>query len=230
MQMLNHPNIVHFYNCYEDSDHIYIGLEYLQGGELFDRIIQKVTYNENEARNALKCILWGIKHCHDRNIAHRDLKPENLLMTTNEEDADIKICDFGFAAKCTSKHCLEDSCGTPGYVAPEILRQIPHGIAVDMWAIGIIAYTLLAGYSPFYHSNDQKLFRLIVKGHYEFHPDAWSEISEEAKDFIRNLLVQDPDTRFTVDQALAHPWVDPIISLFIYIVVITYYHIDVYRR
>lgn len=137
---------------------------------------------------------------------HRDLKPENLLLTSKNDDADVKLADFGFAAKAPTQ-CLTTQCGTPGYVAPEILKDKPHGRPVDLWSLGVIAYILLGGYPPFHDENQKNLFRLIKAGRYEFHPEYWGGVSEEAKDFIRHLLEVNPDKRYTADQALKHSWV-----------------------
>jgi serine/threonine protein kinase len=142
---------------------------------------------------------------HDNNIVHRDLKPENLLLTSEKNDFDIKVVDFGFATEVDGDN-LRAHCGTPGYIAPEILKDLPYGKSVDMWSFGVILYILLGGYPPFYDKNQQLLFRKIMKGAYVFHPEYWQEVSDEGKDLIRKLLVVDVPSRLTVEQALAHPW------------------------
>ncbi len=123
-----------------------------------------------------------------------------------QNDKDIKVADFGFAKKCVSSHCLLTQCGTPGYVAPEILNGIPYGIQADMWSLGVIMYILLAGYPPFNAKNQRELFKLIRKGHYEFHEKFWSDISDDAKDFISKLLTVNPKKRYTASDALGHTW------------------------
>lgn len=135
----------------------------------------------------------------------RDLKPENLLMVSVDDDAELKIVDFGFAAHVRGMS-LSKQCGTPGYVAPEILENKLHGTPVDMWSFGVILFILLAGYPPFYDSDQKNLYRKIKSAAYEFHPKYWSTISDEAKDLINKLLVVNPLRRYTADQALAHPW------------------------
>jgi serine/threonine protein kinase len=126
LQSLNHPNIVGALDFFEEPEHFYFVLEKVSGGELFDRIVQKTFYNEKEARDLVKTLLDAIHYMHKLNIVHRDLKPENLLMTSAEEDADVKIVDFGFAA-LTNGSDLSEQCGTPGYIAPEILLNKLHG-------------------------------------------------------------------------------------------------------
>jgi serine/threonine protein kinase len=136
------------------------------------------------------------------------LKPENLLLASKEEDITIKIADFGFAVKSKGPSSLTTQCGTPGYVAPEILLSKPYGKAVDMWSIGVIIFILLGGYPPFSDNNQSKLYKKIKAGQFEFHPDYWGSISKEAKDLIVKLLTVDPEKRFSADQALSHPWID----------------------
>ena len=137
----------------------------------------------------------------------RDLKPENLLLTSETDDASIKVADFGFAIQGAAKSSLTTQCGTPGYVAPEILRSEPYGKAVDMWSIGVITYILLGGYPPFHDDNQKALFRKIKKGEFEFHEEYWGGVSDEAKNLITGLLQIDPNNRLTVDDMLKHPWV-----------------------
>jgi calcium/calmodulin-dependent protein kinase I len=170
--------------------------------------VKKSFYNEKEARDVVRTVCLGMKYCHDRGIAHRDLKPENLLLTTANDDAIVKIADFGFAIKGAAKSSLQTQCGTPGYVAPEILNNKPYGKAVDMWSIGVITYILLGGYPPFHDENQKNLFKKIKKGEFEFHEEYWGAVSSDAKDLIRGLLHVDPESRLTVDDVLGHSWVN----------------------
>ena len=202
---LRHPNIVQAFDFFEEVPQFYVILEYIDGGELFDRIVKKTFYNEKEARDLVFIVLTAIKYLHDKNIVHRDLKPENLLLTSKSDDANIKIADFGFATKVDGLS-LTAQLGTPGYIAPEILTKKPYGKPVDMWSFGVILYILLGGYPPFHDENQKRLFTKIRNGDYQFHPEYWGGVSEEAKDLIRGLLTVDMKRRLTVDQALAHPW------------------------
>eukprot|EP01039_Chlorochromonas_danica_P001280 gene1280-1398_t len=206
LSALTHPNIVRAYDFFEEEKSFYVILEYLDGGELFDRIVKKTFYNEKEARDLVVILLRALKYLHDRNIVHRDLKPENLLMTSKDDDANVKLADFGFAAECTECN-LTVQCGTPGYIAPEIISGKPYGKPVDMWSFGVIFYILLGGYPPFQDDNEHALMRKITRGEYQFHKDYWGSVSDEAKDLIRGLLTVDMNQRLTIDQALSHSWV-----------------------
>ena len=126
---------------------------------------------------------------------------------STESDIDIKIADFGFAKKCTKPNCLTTQCGTPGYVAPEILEGTPYDTQSDMWSLGVIVYILLGGYPPFIEKNQRELFRKIRKGQYTFHPEYWGQVSEDAKGLIRSLLVVNPGKRASAKQALSNKWI-----------------------
>ena len=204
---LHHPNIVKCIDFFEEDKFFYVVMECLEGGELFDRIVKKTFYNEKEARDLVYILLSAIKFCHDHDVVHRDLKPENLLLTSTTDDAEIKLADFGFAVKVSGMSSLTTQCGTPGYVAPEILMAQKYGKPVDMWSIGVITYILLGGYPPFHDDNQRNLFKKIKKADFEFHPENWSSVSEEAKDLIKRLLTLNPEQRLTVDEALHHSWV-----------------------
>uniref|UniRef100_A0A8C9L6L1 Calcium/calmodulin dependent protein kinase ID n=1 Tax=Pavo cristatus TaxID=9049 RepID=A0A8C9L6L1_PAVCR len=133
--------------------------------------------------------------------------PENLLYYSQDEESKIMISDFGLSKMEGKGDVMSTACGTPGYVAPEVLAQKPYSKAVDCWSIGVIAYILLCGYPPFYDENDSKLFEQILKAEYEFDSPYWDDISESAKDFIRNLMEKDPNKRYTCEQAARHPWI-----------------------
>jgi serine/threonine protein kinase len=205
LRELDNPNITKVHDFFTEKTNFYVVMELLQGGELFDRIVQKSFYNEKEARDLVCLLLTTLKYLHDRNIVHRDLKPENLLLKSLDNDSDIKLADFGFATKVDGDN-ITTQCGTPGYMAPDILTGTPYGKAVDMWSFGVILYILLGGYPPFHDENQRTLFRKIMKGSFEFHPDYWSSVSDEAKNLISGLLTVDKKKRLTVDQALAHTW------------------------
>lgn len=203
---LDHPSILQCHDFFTTNKHMYIVLEHIGGGELFDEIVKRSFYTESKARDLIKTLIEAINHCHEKNIVHRDLKPENILLQTKDENSPIKIADFGFAAVCDG-NSLTDSCGSAYYVAPEIIKKVPYGVQVDMWAIGVISYMLLAGYPPFQHPNQRKLFASIQSGIYSYEDNVWTQVSPCAKDFIDRLLVLDPSKRMTSGQALAHPWV-----------------------
>ncbi|TDH67690.1 hypothetical protein CCR75_006887 [Bremia lactucae] len=209
LREMQHPHIVKLYDVYQEDTYFFLVTEYMPGGELFDRIVKKNFYSEREARDLVKVLLETIAFCHDADVVHRDLKPENLLLSSADDDADIKLADFGFAKKAieSTEAGLSTACGTPGYVAPEILMSKPYGKEVDIWSIGVITYILLCGYPPFHHNNQGMLFRLIKAGSYEFDSPYWDEVSAEAKDLIGKMLVLQPEERGTARQLLEHPWI-----------------------
>uniref|UniRef100_A0A1L8DL44 Calcium/calmodulin-dependent protein kinase type 1 n=1 Tax=Nyssomyia neivai TaxID=330878 RepID=A0A1L8DL44_9DIPT len=203
---LTHPNIVQLLETYEDKAKVYLVMELVTGGELFDRIVEKGSYTEKDASGLIRQVLEAVEYMHDQGVVHRDLKPENLLYYSADDDSKIMISDFGLS-KMEDSGIMATACGTPGYVAPEVLAQKPYGKAVDVWSIGVISYILLCGYPPFYDENDANLFAQILKGEFEFDSPYWDEISESAKDFIQNLMCVNVDKRYTCKQALAHPWI-----------------------
>ncbi len=136
------------------------------------------------------------------------LQPENLLCSGSGDNEIVKIADFGLSKMFNNDEELMTSCGTPGYVAPEVLMCESYDKSVDMWGIGIITYILLAGYPPFYAENDTALFEKIMNAEYDFDDECWDDVSDLAKDFIRHLLVKDPKERYTAEQALKHPWLN----------------------
>ena len=188
LQMLDSENIVKVYDFFEEPSCFYVVLEFLEGGELFDRIVKKNTYSEKEARDVIYLLLKSVKYCHDNMIVHRDLKPENLLLKSKTDDKQIKLADFGFAVTVENDKCLTTQCGTPGYVAPEILKGVPYGRPVDMWSIGVITYIILGGYPPFYDDNQKMLFRKIKAGAYEFHADYWKNVIFLCCEILRHCL------------------------------------------
>ncbi|XP_015795298.1 calcium/calmodulin-dependent protein kinase type 1 [Tetranychus urticae] len=206
LRKLNHSNIVQLKETYEDKQKVYLVMELVTGGELFDRIVEKGSYTEKDASALIRQILEAVDYMHCQGVVHRDLKPENLLYYNQDPDSKIMISDFGLS-KMEDSGVMATACGTPGYVAPEVLSQKPYGKAVDVWSIGVIAYILLCGYPPFYDENDANLFAQIVKGDFEFDSPYWDDISDSAKDFITHLICVNPNKRYTCKQALAHPWI-----------------------
>jgi len=200
-------HIIRLYDFFDEPGDFYLIMETMRGGELFDRVVQKSYYNEKEARMTCKILLEAVNYCHSRNVAHRDLKPENLLLRSETDDSSIKIADFGFAKAVKKPQSLTTQCGTPGYVAPEILTGKPYDEAADMWSVGVILYILLGGYPPFIDDNQRKLFRKIRKGEYEFHEEYWGHVSFEAKDLISKLLCVKMRDRMTAQEALQCSWI-----------------------
>jgi len=163
LRTMKHKGIITLEGHYEDSQFHYLVLECMTGGELFDRIVARQYYNEKDARDCVLSILDALNYIHSNKIAHRDLKPENLLLRSEADDTDVKIADFGFAKKCSSSKCLKTQCGTPGYVAPEILKGRKYDYAADMWSMGVIMYIIIGGYPPFHEANQKELFRKCLR-------------------------------------------------------------------
>ncbi|XP_029902029.1 calcium/calmodulin-dependent protein kinase type 1D [Myripristis murdjan] len=207
LRKIKHENIVALEDIYESPNHLYLIMQLVSGGELFDRIVEKGFYTEKDASTLIRQVLDAVNYLHKMGIVHRDLKPENLLYFNPQDESKIMISDFGLSKMEGSGDVMSTACGTPGYVAPEVLAQKPYSKAVDCWSIGVIAYILLCGYPPFYDENDSKLFEQILKADYEFDAPYWDDISDSAKDFISSLMEKDPAKRYTCEQALRHPWI-----------------------
>ncbi|XP_078530295.1 calcium/calmodulin-dependent protein kinase type 1D [Lissotriton helveticus] len=207
LRRIKHENIVALEDIYESPNHLYLVMQLVSGGELFDRIVEKGFYTEKDASTLIRQVLDAVFYLHRMGIVHRDLKPENLLYYSQDEESKIMISDFGLSKMEGKGDVMSTACGTPGYVAPEVLAQKPYSKAVDCWSIGVIAYILLCGYPPFYDENDSKLFEQILKADYEFDSPYWDDISDSAKDFIRRLMEKDPSKRYTCEQASRHPWI-----------------------
>eukprot|EP01127_Copromyxa_protea_P000265 TRINITY_DN10226_c0_g1_i1.p1 TRINITY_DN10226_c0_g1~~TRINITY_DN10226_c0_g1_i1.p1 ORF type:complete len:445 (-),score=117.01 TRINITY_DN10226_c0_g1_i1:48-1382(-) len=205
MHKLANPHIITLEDVYETDDMIYLVLELVTGGELFDQIIARGTYSEREAADVIRQILQAINYMHSKGIAHRDLKPENLLCSGPNNNI-IKVTDFGLSKDTTGGNALQTSCGTPDYVAPEVLSGQPYDNTVDIWSIGVIAYILLCGFPPFYGKNDQQVFDKILRVDFTFPSPDWDDISDEAKDFIRAILVKDVNARPSAADCLESPW------------------------
>jgi len=215
LQEITHPNVVRLGGFYEDKPNrmYWMVLELMEGGELFERIVEKWEdhggYTEEAARETSGILLHTVAYLHERNIAHRDLKPENLLCKSMDiDDAQLKLADFGFAVKCNGLD-QRAMLGTPGYVAPEILNNQNYGTPVDMWSCGVIIFVILGGYPPFPQptgNNNEDLYKKICDGDFEFDPQWWGGVSDEAKALIQGCLTVDVSKRLTAKQALEHPW------------------------
>lgn len=209
LKTIDHPNIVNFVSSFKDKSskqaNFYIVTEYWEGGEMFRKIVDQGGIDELEACGIMAQILSAVSFLHERSICHRDLKPENILFS-EKGGSKVKLIDFGLSKQLKEGERMKKKLGTPYYLAPEILEE-DYGIEVDMWSLGVVAYVLLWGYPPFYGKDARELFINIYNVNFEFCDDDWDFISEEAKDFIRRLLVKDPKVRMTAKEALNHPWI-----------------------
>ncbi|KAJ2959226.1 hypothetical protein NQZ79_g5339 [Umbelopsis isabellina] len=204
----NHKNILSLVDYFETLNNLYLVTDLALGGELFDRICQKGSYFERDAAHLVQVVVVAVQYLHENGVVHRDLKPENLLFRTPDEDSDLLIADFGLSRIIDTEkfHVLTTTCGTPGYMAPEIFKKTGHGKPVDMWAIGVITFFLLCGYTPFEHDSNMDEMHAIMNADYSFDEQYWHGVSDNAKDFITKLLTIDPSKRLTAEQALEHPW------------------------
>ncbi|XP_074469899.1 serine/threonine-protein kinase DCLK3 [Sebastes fasciatus] len=211
---LCHPRIVRLFKHHHTPTHSYLVMELVSGGDLFEAISERGKFPEAEAGLMVSDVSEALNYMHCKSIVHRDLKPENLLI----EHVDAGICrlklgDFGLAMVVTEP--VFTICGTPTYVAPEILCETGYGVAVDVWALGVILYILLCGFPPF-RSRDrdqEELFGLIKQGQLHFLSPYWDTISEDARGLVRALLQPDPTVRLTAEQTLLHPWVKAMASI-----------------
>ncbi|KAL7522088.1 hypothetical protein ACHAWX_006773 [Stephanocyclus meneghinianus] len=215
LKELKHRSMIQLVDVYEDSDFVHLVTELCQGGELFDRIVQKSNagkgcFSEQEAARILYQILNAVLYMQQHNVVHRDIKPENILFETTKEDSSIKIIDFGLARKHyddRGEPPMTTVVGTPYYIAPDVLQK-SYDKSCDLWSIGVIAYILFAGYPPFNGTSNKEVYNAVRNGMYYFPSEDWKHISIGARNFVMGLLQRDPMRRMTVEQALRHPWLE----------------------
>lgn len=201
-----HKNLVKFHEAFEDASNVYIVMELCEGGELLERILSRGgRYTEEDAKTIVVQIMSVVAFCHLQGVVHRDLKPENFLFTTREEDAPIKVIDFGLSDFIKPDLRLNDIVGSAYYVAPEVLHR-SYSVEADMWSIGVITYILLCGSRPFWARTESGIFRSVLRADPNFADSPWPVVSPEAKDFVKRLLNKDHRKRMTAAQALTHPW------------------------
>ncbi|KAI9187702.1 serine/threonine-protein kinase gin4 [Blastocladiella emersonii ATCC 22665] len=200
MKLVQHPNVMQLYDVYETDDELYLVLEHVEGGELFDYLVKRGRLDEREACTFFQQIIFGLDYCHKHQICHRDLKPENLLLDSQRR---IKIADFGMASIQQSGKMLETSCGSPHYASPEIIKGIKYdGALSDIWSCGVILYALLSGNLPFDDENIRRLLSKVKTGKFYMPP----HISPDAQDLIARMLHVEPDQRLRMADVVAHPW------------------------
>ena len=205
LSKLSHPYIMHIYEIFEDKLNIYITSDYCKGGELFEMISKKGSFTEKEACIIMKQIMSAICYSHQNGIVHRDLKPENILLDSNSDDLSIKIVDWGCAKRIKKDERLHQVDGSSYYIAPEVL-QGDYNEKCDIWSCGVILYILLCGYPPFNGDNDEEIYASILSGEFSFPEEEWNSVSDEAKNFIKKMLVKNPEERITALDSLQDIW------------------------
>lgn len=213
-----HPHIVHLEEFFDTPKFMFLVLELLEGGMLFDRVVQLKHYSESTASRLIKNFLLALEFIHSKGIMHRDLKPENLLLKRTEKSypddishlTDVALADFGLSGRPPGQTC----CGSPSYIAPEVINvgylrtaKDPYDAKCDVWSLGVITYILLSGKMPFHGKNFKETFGKIVKNQWAFVGDIWDFVSPTAKDFIKAMMNPDPRKRPSSSEALKHAWV-----------------------
>ena len=200
LRLFRHPHIIKLYEVVETTDDIYLVMEYVKSGELFDYIVEKGRLLEDEARRFFQQIISGVEYCHRNMVVHRDLKPENLLLDSR---GNIKLADFGLSNIMRDGHLLKTSCGSPNYAAPEVISgKLYAGTEVDVWSCGVILYALLCGSLPFDDENIPNLFRKIKNGLFNLP----NHLSPHSRDLISKMLIVDPLKRITIPEIRQHLW------------------------
>ncbi|CAG7981248.1 unnamed protein product [Penicillium salamii] len=237
MRQMSHPNLIQLIDTIDTNEYCYIIMELCTGGELFNQVVKLTYLSEDLSRHVILQVARAVQYLHQTlGIVHRDIKPENILFHSipllpskipkkpqpgEEKKVDegdfvsgvgcggigtVKLGDFGFSKKILG-NLTATPCGTMGYAAPEIVDDQKYSTGVDMWALGCVLFALLAGYPPFYDPNIKILMKRVTKAQFAFDSPWWDNISDEAKDLIRNLLTVDPAKRYTIDEFMAHPWI-----------------------
>ncbi|XP_027795178.1 ribosomal protein S6 kinase alpha-2 isoform X2 [Marmota flaviventris] len=207
-----HPNIITLKDVYDDGKFVYLVMELMRGGELLDRILRQRYFSEREASDVLCTITKTMDYLHSQGVVHRDLKPSNILyMDESGNPESIRICDFGFAKQLRAENgLLMTPCYTANFVAPEVLKRQGYDAACDVWSLGILLYTMLAGFTPFANGPDdtpEEILARIGSGKYALSGGNWDSISDAAKDVVSRMLHVDPQQRLTAVQVLKHPWI-----------------------
>ncbi|XP_056600920.1 ribosomal protein S6 kinase alpha-1 isoform X1 [Triplophysa dalaica] len=207
-----HPNIITLKDVYDEGHSVYLVTELMKGGELLDKILRQKFFSEKEASAVLHTITKTVEYLHAQGVVHRDLKPSNILYVDESGNPEsIRICDFGFAKQLRAENgLLMTPCYTANFVAPEVLKKQGYDAACDIWSLGVLLYTMLAGFTPFANgTNDtpEEILARIGSGKFSLKGGFWNSVSIEAKDLVSKMLHVDPHQRLTAAQVLRHPWI-----------------------
>lgn len=207
---IDHQHIVATYDVFDTRDNLFIVMEYMPGGMLYDILANEGYFTEKNAASVMRDLLLAVQCLHHNDIVHRDIKPENVLALNKTWPLKVKLADFGLADFVLENSFGEKSTcgmyGTPFFVAPEVIRAETYTPAVDIWSLGVLSYNMLSGKLPFDGNNIKEVLRRVRSGRYSFPDSEWADISSEAKDFISGLLELDPKKRLTASEALQHVW------------------------
>mmetsp|Transcript_24409 Transcript_24409/g.35872 ORF Transcript_24409/g.35872 Transcript_24409/m.35872 type:complete len:819 (+) Transcript_24409:77-2533(+) len=205
LKLVNHPNIITLEGIYETKTNMYIVMELLSGGELFEKIVGSPRFSEEKAAKIIRPLLESVAYLHDLGIVHRDIKPENILCGDSLED--IKIADFGLSKMLLPQERMDTACGTLSYVAPEVLTMQGYGQEADMWSVGVILFLVLCGKLPFDGMSHDEIIRCTIQGELKISPAIWNSLSDDARLLVKELLHQNPKERITARAALKHPFI-----------------------
>merc|ERR1740138_379496 len=204
LQQINHENIIRDYDFYEDIHFLYVVMELCKGGEVFAKIVELKRFSEKNAAVLGQQMLQAIDYIHKRHIAHRDIKAENFMLAEPSIHSPVKMIDFGMACKFKDGECLTELCGSPHYLAPELIGQKYNHLA-DIWAFGVLLYLIMYGHYPFDAKSPRDIMVKILT-----EPIPWqtkAKLSKDALNFLKRLLEHNPRKRMTAEQALDHPWI-----------------------
>ncbi|GAB1287054.1 Myosin light chain kinase 2, skeletal/cardiac muscle [Apodemus speciosus] len=208
MNQLNHRNLIQLYSAIETSHEIILFMEYIEGGELFERIVDEDYHlTEVDTMVFVRQICDGILFMHKMRVLHLDLKPENILCV-NTTGHLVKIIDFGLARRYNPNEKLKVNFGTPEFLSPEVVNYDQISDKTDMWSLGVITYMLLSGLSPFLGDDDTETLNNVLSANWYFDEETFEAVSDEAKDFVSNLITKDQSARMSAEQCLAHPWLN----------------------
>ncbi|XP_045124395.1 ribosomal protein S6 kinase alpha-2-like isoform X2 [Portunus trituberculatus] len=207
----HHTNIISLRDVYEDDSHVYLVMELMQGGELLDKILRQKFFSEREASAVLLTLTNAVQYLHQNGVVHRDLKPSNIMYADiSGSPESLRICDFGFAKQLRAENgLLMTPCYTANFVAPEVLKRQGYDAACDIWSLGVLLYTMLAGHTPFAQGpNDtpEDILQRIGEGKFTLDSGNWVSVSPAAKDLVKQMLHLDPNQRLTAAQVASHPW------------------------
>ncbi|XP_017019340.1 ovarian-specific serine/threonine-protein kinase Lok isoform X2 [Drosophila kikkawai] len=209
MKNLSHPCVVRMHDIVDKPDAVYMVLEFMRGGDLLNRIISKKLLTEETSKLYFYQMCHAVKYLHDRGITHRDLKPDNVLLETNDEDTLLKVSDFGLSKFVQKDSVMRTLCGTPLYVAPEVLitgGREAYTRKVDIWSLGVVLFTCLSGTLPFSDEYGSSAAEQIKKGKFAYRHPAWKGVSQRAKLLINQMLIVDPAKRPSIDDVLQCSW------------------------